>query len=504
MASNQTIRLLLIFFLAFSAAANNCSTKPLTLPIGNVTLGNGVAVNRGVYVKLGNQVTSLRLTTNLNNTGVRNALDCDLLNSTARTVCLGASGSIYAPESSNTWRQVSPDEFASNVSTIDTHAVGETVIVGYETAKFSSNVEVKGYPLEVWSNLTSTNRSGLAIGSGSSFLQKLLSVSAAPSRAFGLFYGSRSQSRPTDGALTIGGIDLARLKGRWSNHSAGMQGLDYSCPLQVRIKDIRLNNTKGSFSLLADPQLTVPACIDPQQNAFTFTQAIYNLWSNFTGHPANGSLPGEPPFTSQTYPKDREPLIGTLTVTLDDGFETIIPHYELLSEERGNDAQGRYAVVNASRVMAAVSNDETLPVPILGGVYLSQNYLFVDYDKGTFHLATADLDTHDQDIVPICEGGATPSPSHGSRRLSGRKIAGIAVGVAAVVLIALALALWWARYRTRQDGAPRDGTSQKETPQNGTSQNGTSRDEASQGGTHKDAELEPNERRQELPTSAPS
>ncbi|KAI9858399.1 MAG: hypothetical protein M1813_007503 [Trichoglossum hirsutum] len=449
------VRLLSILLLALGARANNCSVKPLSLSITNVTLSDGIAINRGIFLQVGTQVLGLRLTTNLNNTGLRNVRDCELGSPTNRSACLGSSGSIFAPQDSNTWQQVGLDEFAANVSTIDPHAKGEAVIVGYDTVKFNEKVRVEGYPLEIWSNLTSTNRSGLALGTGSSFLKKLLSVSAVPSRAFGIFYGSRSQSLSTDGVLTVGGLDFARVKGQgWSNHSTGTQNLDYPCPLQVRIRDIRLNNTQGSFSLLADPQLTVPACIDPLQNAFTFTQAIYDRWANLTKHPANGSLPGEPAFTSQTYPKDREPLIGTLTVTLDDGFETVIPHYELLSEERGTDIQGKYSVVNASRIMAAVSNDDAPSVPILGGVYLSQNYLYVDYDKGTFHLAAAELDAHGQNIIPVCESTATPSPPHRSKRLGGGAIAGIVVGVV-VGVTALALGVWlFCRRRPPQETWP--------------------------------------------------
>src|SRR5947199_1573653 len=55
---------------------NNCDIPPLILPIYNVTLPDGVAINRGVYVEVGGQTLGLRLTLLHNNTRLRNQHDC--------------------------------------------------------------------------------------------------------------------------------------------------------------------------------------------------------------------------------------------------------------------------------------------------------------------------------------------------------------------------------------------------------------------------------------------
>ncbi|KAI7970499.1 hypothetical protein EIK77_005217 [Talaromyces pinophilus] len=92
---------------------------------------------------------------------------------------------------------------------------------------------------------------------------------------------------------------------------------------------------------------------------------------------------------SQIYPPGHQPYIGNLTIVLEGGYTTFIPNYELLSDERGTNSIGKYDVIS-NNVMAAVGTAPTdygNDIPILGGVNLSQNYLFVDYDHGFFGLA---------------------------------------------------------------------------------------------------------------------
>jgi hypothetical protein len=73
-----------------------CPTAPLALPIENVTLSDGVAKNRGIHVDLGGQPEGFWITFGINNTRVRNARDCHVLeNATLVTKCLGSSGAVY-------------------------------------------------------------------------------------------------------------------------------------------------------------------------------------------------------------------------------------------------------------------------------------------------------------------------------------------------------------------------------------------------------------------------
>jgi hypothetical protein len=72
-------------------------------------------------------------------------------------------------------------------------------------------------------------------------------------------------------------------------------------------------------------------------------------------------------------------------------------------------------------------------VPILGGVYLSQNYLHVDYKRGNFSMARAHLGSYNPELVTVLD------PQDGSAR--GAINVGAAVGIAiGSVVFGLALA----------------------------------------------------------------
>ncbi|KAI9828035.1 MAG: hypothetical protein M1832_003562 [Thelocarpon impressellum] len=426
------------------AVADRCDVKPISLPWANITLPDGITIQRGIYVALGkSQGLGLRATTILNNTRLRNIRDCQgSANASQQSGCAGASGSNYDLTKTSSWVNVSPSEW--NVTTIDAHSIDETVLDGYEDVRVGvaggPPLLIPQMPLEVWSNAKSDNKSGLALGPASSFLKKLLDIGVVPSTVFGLFSGSRSQLRAVDGNLTIGGWDAARVAGPWTNFSTDVQDFGAPCPLQVRVRDIRLGNVNGSFSLLPNRDSTITACIEPLVNNFYFNQAIIDRWANLTQHRKNASGPDEPPYAQQIYPPSNAPLIGNLTIELDNGYTTVIPNHELVSQERGTNAEGKYDVVNASRLMAAVatgSNPEAGGGPTFGGVYLSQNYLLVDHSKKMFSMApavTGPVGDGAHDIRTVCQPEAKskdPAPvstQTRKRRLSTGVIVAIVAG----------------------------------------------------------------------------
>lgn len=98
--------------------ATDCSIRPLILPIRvkclrvfgsrdtrangrvpqNVTFPDGVGANRGIALVLSGQVQGMRMSTIVNNTRLRNILDCTTgTNATVNGIvgCEGASGSVY-------------------------------------------------------------------------------------------------------------------------------------------------------------------------------------------------------------------------------------------------------------------------------------------------------------------------------------------------------------------------------------------------------------------------
>ncbi|OCK81145.1 hypothetical protein K432DRAFT_381582 [Lepidopterella palustris CBS 459.81] len=461
---------LLVSLVAVSASPN-CSIPPLLLPVMNNTFSDGVGLNRGISLSIGTpgQLAGMRMTMNLNNTRLRNAADCNVLapNNSAVVACRGSSSSTFDPDLSTSWMPVLEGDW--NVSSIDFRPTGNgtTVIQGYDKAVLSANntagLLIPGFPFEVWSDASSPNKSALGLGADSSFLQSLAVLGYIPSKVLGLFYGSRSESRPYDGELVIGGYNNARISTGVSLTDfeiGGSGALSIACPLQVLIKDIVLGNSKGSFSVI-ETGSTIPACIDPLQAQFTFTSAMYARWESLTNHTFDAPGDGSGNYTMQTYPLSAEPLIGNLTITLSNGYTTVIPHYELLSHERGSDPEGKYAITNSSRLMAAVGTgltDYGIDVPLLGGVYLSQNYLVVDYFKQKFSLAPAvigAINGKSADIYKVCESSTSPAtssatPSPSSSPSKSKTNAGAITGgvVGGVVFLGLCVGLFfWLRKR---------------------------------------------------------
>lgn len=414
-------------------------------------------------------ILGLRLDFTRNNSGLRNYLDCSSAGSRSNiSQCIGASGGVFDLNSSTTFHAVTNN--AWNVTSIDPSPNGAHIIRGYDVADFGPNASVPEFPFEVWSASATSNRSSLGLGINSSVLSSLVGAGVAPSPEIGLFYGSRSIGHPSNGEMIIGGYNSGLVNGSFFNFSLGAGYLDQPCPLQVLLKDVVVTTSNGSrASIMPDPGARVPACVNPVENGFQFTPVMYNQWANLTQHPSNPPSDGSKNFSDQTYPLSNEALINELLITLEGGYQVTIPHFELVTLERGNNAQGLYDVINSSRIQTAVtSNGGRFTFPVLGGVFLSQNYLRVDYSRKVFSLAHASLDgtINGSAIVGTCMGdnvpivspspspSSSPTPAPSSRSgLGGGKIAGIVIGSVAgfFLLVALLLLLW---RRSRPKGGP--------------------------------------------------
>jgi hypothetical protein len=386
----------------------------------------------------------LRLNFNKNNTGLRNSLDCDGGNTTAKvSQCRGASGGVFNIEGSKTFTAVTNQDW--KVPAPDVIGSGIHIVRGYDKAIFRSNVTDSQFPLEIWSNLTATNRSALGLGIRSSVLSSLLDVGVIPSTEIGLYFGSRSVERPDNGELVIGGYNPDRVAGKFKDFPVGANyGVGEPCPLQVLLKDVLVTNDNGvSQSIMSDSGSRVPACINPAENSFTFTKAMYNSWANVTQKPSNPPLDGSKNYTDQTYPLNSEPYMKELVIVLEGDYRITIPHYELVTPERGNNAQGLYEITNSSRLASAVTIGDAFTYPVLGGVFLSQNYLRVDYNRKIFSLApavTTPLGDGQSTIVSTCNAPPPSIPvAPGSKKLGAGAIAGIVVGSIAVVAIVASL-----------------------------------------------------------------
>ncbi|KAF4931004.1 hypothetical protein CGCVW01_v000735 [Colletotrichum viniferum] len=443
--------LLLASVFSPAVKADDCSVDPLVLPIKNVTFPNGIGANRGVKLTLGGQVQGMRMSTILNNTRVRNILDCPNEDTLAFVGCQGASGSVY-DTSKDTFTQVYNIK-DWNVSVVDAQPADgvTTVLHGYDTANFTDGpAVVYGYPFEIWADYDSMNKSALALGPESSTIDLLVDHKIAPTSAWSLDYGSTSELYPRDGQLVFGGVNEARFnETKKTEFNMWGAGASVPCPLQVLISDIVLTNEDGDHSLFSDIGTRVSACIDTVQNDFTFTPNMFSRFQNFTNHTTtfNGTTYGQ-----STYPSSLESMIGTLTIKLTNGYTTVIPHYELVSHERGTDSRGRYAVTNNTHIQATVGSglsDLGNNIPILGGVFLSQNYLHVDYAAGKFWLSPQVANgTLADNITSTCNG--TSSGTSGGTAIGVKVGVPVAIGAALIFFVAL---WFWLKNRKRNPNA---------------------------------------------------
>lgn len=283
----------------------------------------------------------------------------------------------------------------------------------------------------------------------------------------GLFIGSRSQNQAADGELIVGGYNAARVSGPFANFTIGTGYLGIPCPLQVLLKDVTLNNANGSHSLFADSASTVAACIDPLQNGFSFTQVMFEKFASLTQLPS----PNLPSASSQAqniiYPSwASEPLIGNLTITLSNGYQTVIPHHELVSQERGTDAEGKYGIVDPSKLSVAINvgpTDFGVQIPLLGSLFLSQNYLLVDYPRNTFGLAPAVLGNRNPQIVTVCSDDSTSATTATGKSNTGPIVGGVVGGLALLVLCAAAL-LWRRRQQKKRSPGAADRVTEPAVP----------------------------------------
>ncbi|KAF2871115.1 hypothetical protein BDV95DRAFT_595011 [Massariosphaeria phaeospora] len=425
-----------------ASAQSQCNVQPLSLTWSNITVTqDGLGVTRGIELGVGSphQVFSFRPSTTLNNTRINNVLNCG---SAGNNSCIGGLGGGFEQSKSRTYSLSIKSQW--NGSAIDQEDSTGAFVYFNDDVGFQSQGDVDGFPLVMESEVGGGSQSGLPLGTNSSFLRAAVAGGVAPSQVFGLWSGSRGVN-PRDGMLIIGGYDRARIKSGADSTTfpVGQWSLERACPLQVTITNL----TYAGLPLINPERKPIIACIEPSAQRFTFPPTIATNFALLTGQ------------NSTTYPKGmhyntaNRPT-GDLQITLSNGYQSTIPNDELFAPLRGSDQNGRYAITNDSIVEAFIrDNRDKDPGDVnheIGAMFLTFNYLTVDYAKNEFSLApakTKSLSEIPPDPVMVCtpdpSGPAPPPPPPSSSSTNVGAIAGGVVGgVGGLALIAgLAFAL---------------------------------------------------------------
>ncbi|KAK3385893.1 hypothetical protein B0H63DRAFT_473784 [Podospora didyma] len=286
--------------------------------------------------------------------------------------------------------------------------------------------------------------SALGMGDNSTLLATAINTGLiGASRSWGYDVGSTSYSKPRAGGLTLGGKDMGAIAGGSGTHVYNMSAYDKVvnkgrvCPLQVQIVGMALvpSNVSSStasasddFPLISESQ-PLSACLEPYDvYARLSLQVLDRLKTKFarltghTGAPRRYS-PIANPFTEQDpllrqllsvyvpepgliYPLNNATgsFDAKLVITLAGGQIISIPSHELFNPVRGLAADGSRAIADSWRELAVYQDSAPANAAVLGRSFLSQVYLFVDYDRREFTLsASAGAELTDG-------GGAAPAP----------------------------------------------------------------------------------------------
>ena len=300
----------------------------------------------------------------------------------------------------------------------------------------------------------------MPLGQNSSFLAAVTQAKVAPSSVWGLDAGDRSLS-PRDGKLVVGGYDASRVSGNLTTFPLGTWTNQQPCPLQVTVSELLYSTPDGiNHSLFGTATDGVTGCIEPQQQRFTFLPSMVERFAMLTAY--NSSYPG------LVFPTNSRPS-GTLRIELDNGYTTTIPNDHLFIPKRGSDKNGQYVVTNSSILETGIAynlddTDADVQV-ILGGLFLTYNYIVVDYDNNQFQMApTVQGDQGSgAEITTVCKptpfipGPEVSHQAHSSGTNGTSRVAAIAGGtVGGVVGLTAIAALCYFLARKRRRGRQRE------------------------------------------------
>jgi hypothetical protein len=198
----------------------------------------------------------------------------------------------------------------------------------------------------------------------------------------------------------IGGYDAARVEGDLTTFNTFQD-----CATCVVVTNITYDSANGSSSLFSNSSETLEVILEPFARVLELPQDIFDNFARASQGTWNESL------ELLTYPRANPPS-GNLTITLQNGYSTVIPASELFSLSRLYDSEGVYSITNPDHTIAEVGN-YTDPgyLPDWGIPFLTMNYLIVDYGKGNFQMAPAIRTDFGPDggtlIKTLCTGLAT-------------------------------------------------------------------------------------------------
>ncbi|KAK5272190.1 hypothetical protein LTR96_001820 [Exophiala xenobiotica] len=433
---------------------------PVLFPITNVTISsNGYTQTRGIQTGIGtpNQIFALWPATSVNNVIISNSAGCG---PSTNYSCYGSYGGSFDTSKSGTYDMMTLAQWNGNKSELEEADADLSFIYFQDEIRLSDNSLLPSFPMAMTSP-TDPTQGSIPLASDSTFLRTLAEQNLAPSRAWGYWAGSRSVLAPQDGLLVIGGYDHNRIAtgARLTNFTSNPK---YQWYMTIHVTNMTYDTGQGPMDLFNSSSQAFDSILNTASADTLLPEGILNTFGNVTG--ANKDAGTE----VLSWPASDGPT-GNVTVTLDDGadgYQFIIPWYELFHPDRKYDDKGSYVYNNDSFVFTSFASADVVSGGIswFGDVLFQANYL-VNLGGSSFQLAPANTSNayaisypKGLDIKPICNetqlaatGSSSGTNSTSSSSISGGVIAGIVVGcIAAVAIVAVGLCYWLWRRRRRQ------------------------------------------------------
>ncbi|KAK5651841.1 hypothetical protein OQA88_11610 [Cercophora sp. LCS_1] len=304
----------------------------------------------------------------------------------------------------------------------------------------------------------------IGLGGESSLLTELVDKDVITGRSWSVNVGSTSYLFPREGSLVLGGKDDNSYEGNliYFPFNRGERPVKQrQCPLQVSTTDLTIrmtvNGTEVAPLRYNDSTVTSGFCIESYDTHLRLGPSKVNdiiraagiKLVNRADYPGLYNLEEGLVFPSSTE------LTMTMEITIENKFTVIIPSHELVNPLRGLDTDGKFAVAPEYTEIGVFRSDPLEDSAVLGKAFLSQVYLYVDWDKEKFALAKQ---KQRSDIAPVLTPSG-PCSSSGSQGTDRKTTIGLIAGVSALAFVTLgmlAVLIWFYRRYIRNQN--RDGS----------------------------------------------
>ena len=245
----------------------------------------------------------------------------------------------------------------------------------------------------------------------------------------------------------------------------------------VVITSLSYEDDTGSTNLFSNASESLQVALNSSQRVLSVPQ---NVWVNFK-IATNGSYNA----SYLSYASNAVPTVN-VTVTLQNGYKTVIPAEELFSYPRTYNDEGQYDIIDDTHQISTFANTTNTGYVLEWGIpYMTMNYVIPDYKRSQFKMAPAirtdfanqgaGYELHDS-CDPVTKATAAPTRIATARPAAtsaaadtqtstnvGAIVGGVVGGILGLTLIVRGLASLFHRSRRRLDMAGPHGHGQPAT-----------------------------------------